>query len=71
MPIGVFGHGGCYCGGDLNSDDSTTRYMAENLPCIFISIDYQLGPNHKFPTMLNDLETWFNWVNSRRRLLKA
>ena len=63
LPLGVFGHGGGFCGGDLNSDDKTARYMAENVPCIVVSIDYRLGPKFKFPTMLNDFETGFNWVS--------
>ncbi|KAH8594259.1 Alpha/Beta hydrolase protein [Bisporella sp. PMI_857] len=62
MPIGVFGHGGGFCGGDLNSDDNTARYMAEHLPCIVVSIDYRLGPKYKFPTMLDDFEIGFNWA---------
>ena len=37
--------------------------MAENVPCIVVSIDYRLGPEFKFPTMLNDFETGFNWVS--------
>jgi acetyl esterase/lipase len=63
LPVGVFGHGGGFCGGDLNSDDKTARYLAEWLPCIVVSIDYRLGPKYKFPTMLNDFEAGFNWVS--------
>jgi versiconal hemiacetal acetate esterase len=63
LPVGVFGHGGGFCGGDLNSDDKTARFLAEHLPCIVISIDYRLGPRYKFPTMLNDFEAGFNWVS--------
>lgn len=62
LPLGVFGHGGGFCGGDLNSDDKTAKYAAEHMPCIVVSIDYRLGPDHKFPTMLNDFEEGFNWV---------
>jgi versiconal hemiacetal acetate esterase len=64
VPLGVFGHGGGFCGGDLNSDDKTARYMAEHVPCIVVSIDYRLGPKFKFPTMLDDFETGFNWVSA-------
>ncbi|PMD29297.1 hypothetical protein L207DRAFT_616058 [Hyaloscypha variabilis F] len=56
MPVVVFGHGG----GDLNSDDKTARYVAENIPCIIISINYRLGPTLKYPTTLDDFETGFN-----------
>lgn len=62
LPVGVFGHGGGFCGGDLNSDDKTARYAAEHVPCIVVSVDYRLGPKYKFPTMLNDFEDGFNWV---------
>lgn len=70
IPVGVFGHGGGFCGGDLNSDDKIARHVAEHVPCIVISIDYRLGPKYKFPTMLNDFETGFNWVNSFNRIPK-
>ncbi len=43
IPIGAFGHGGGFCGGDLNTDDKTARFLAEHLPCIVVSIDYLLG----------------------------
>ncbi|KAN0101375.1 Alpha/Beta hydrolase fold [Hyaloscypha variabilis] len=62
-PVGVFGHGGGFCGGDLNFDDKTTRYVAENVPCIVISIDYRLSPTVKYPTMVDDFETVFDWVS--------
>jgi acetyl esterase/lipase len=32
------------------------------VPCIVVSIDYWLGPEYKFPTMLGDFEEGFNWV---------
>lgn len=62
LALGVFGHGGGFCGGDLNSDDKTARYAAQHVPCIVVSIDYRLGPEFKFPTMLDDFEEGFNWV---------
>ena len=62
LPIGVFGHGGGFCGGDLNSDDKIARFVAEQVPCVVVSVDYRLGPKYKFPTMLDDFEEAFNWV---------
>jgi versiconal hemiacetal acetate esterase len=67
LPIGVFGHGGGFCGGDLNSDDKIARYVAERVPCVVVSVDYRLGPKYKFPTMLDDFEEAFNWVTCAKR----
>jgi acetyl esterase/lipase len=41
--------------------------MAENVPCIVVSIDYRLRPEFKFPTVLNDFETGFKWVSEIRQ----
>jgi versiconal hemiacetal acetate esterase len=63
LPVGVYFHGGGFCCGDLESEDTFCRLLAERLPCIVISVGYRLAPEHKAPTQLDDaLEAW-NWVS--------
>ena len=63
IPVGLYFHGGGFCCGDLESEDTFCRLLAERLPCIVISVDYRLAPEHKAPAQLDDaLEAW-NWVS--------
>jgi versiconal hemiacetal acetate esterase len=63
LPVGLYFHGGGFCCGDLESEDTFCRLLAERLPCIVISVGYRLAPEHKAPAQLDDaLEAW-NWVS--------
>ena len=45
----VWFHGGGFVIGDVDSDDPLCRWMAARTGCIVISVDYPLGPEHRFP----------------------
>ncbi|TGO69961.1 hypothetical protein BOTNAR_0005g00430 [Botryotinia narcissicola] len=62
LHLGVYYHGGGYCGGSLDSEDMWCRYIAKNVPCVLVSVDYRLGPEHKFPAMLDDSVKAFEWA---------
>lgn len=63
LPVGLYFHGGGFCCGDLDSEDTFCRDLAERLSCIVVSVDYRLAPEHKAPAQLDDaLEAW-NWVS--------
>ncbi|KAL2839404.1 lipase/esterase-like protein [Aspergillus pseudoustus] len=62
LPVGLYFHGGGFCCGDLDSEDTFCRLLAEGVPCIVISVGYRLAPEHKAPAQLDDaLEAW-NWA---------
>ncbi|KAJ5098411.1 hypothetical protein N7532_005412 [Penicillium argentinense] len=62
LPVGVYFHGGGWCCGDLDTEDPFCQLLAENLPCVIVSVEYRLAPEHKSPTQLEDaLEGW-NWA---------
>jgi versiconal hemiacetal acetate esterase len=48
--------------GDLNMDDPLCRIFAENGPCILISVDYSLTPEHKWPTQLDECMKVYKWA---------
>lgn len=62
LPVGVFTHGGGFVVGNLDSEDVLCRVVAQHTPCIIVSVDYRLGPEHKLPVMVEDTITVYNWV---------
>jgi Esterase/lipase len=69
LPVGVYFHGGGWCCGDLDTEDPFCQLIAEHLPCIIVSVEYRLAPEHKSPTQLEDaLEGW-SWVTKIPLLL--
>lgn len=50
----VYFHGGGWVLGGLESSDSLIRYLANRTGCSFLSVDYRLAPEHKFPAGLED-----------------
>ncbi|CAD6443420.1 bc2ae3c4-836e-432f-8561-3b4cda60f40a [Sclerotinia trifoliorum] len=71
LPLGVYYHGGGYCVGDLDSEDSWCRYIAKSVPCILVSVDYRLGPQYKMPVMLDDSLKAFEWARNHTSELNA
>lgn len=62
LPIGVYFHGGGWCCGDLDTEDPFCQLVAENLPCVIVSVGYRLAPEYKSPTQLEDVLEGWNWV---------
>ncbi|KAB8303590.1 hypothetical protein EYC80_004989 [Monilinia laxa] len=62
LPLGLYYHGGGYCVGTLDAEDSWCRYISKHTPCILVSVDYRLGPKHKLPVMLDDSVKAFEWA---------
>lgn len=62
LPVGVYYHGGGYVLGNLDSEDALCRYIAKHTPCIIVSTDYRLAPEHKIPAILEDSVSAFKWV---------
>lgn len=64
LPLGVYAHGGGYVLGSLDSEDAWCRYVAKNVPCVVVSVDYRLAPKAKMPAMLDDCVKGFQWVSA-------
>ncbi|EAU31008.1 predicted protein [Aspergillus terreus NIH2624] len=62
-PVGVFGHSGGFCEGDLDSEDTLCRIIAHRYPCIVVSIDYRKAPAWKVPTAFEDFLRGFLWAH--------
>src|SRR6478735_435935 len=53
-PILLYFHGGGFFFGNLDTHDSICRVLAQNTPCLVLSVDYLLSPEHLFPAAADD-----------------
>ena len=64
LPTLIFYHGGGFVIGDLETHDGLCRVLANDSGARVISVDYRLGPEHKFPAAVEDARAAFNWIAS-------
>jgi acetyl esterase len=62
QPALVYFHGGGWVIGDLESHDQVCRALANATPCIVVSVDYRLAPEHKFPAAAEDAIAATRWI---------
>lgn len=68
-PCLVFFHGGGFVLGSLDSHDLTCRKIAAETPCIVISTDYRLAPEHPYPAAAQDAIAVFRYLAERANQL--
>lgn len=61
-PVLVYYHGGGWTVGDLDTHDGVTRALADAAECIVVSVDYRMGPEHRFPCAVDDALAAFAWA---------
>ncbi|MFO1117050.1 MAG: alpha/beta hydrolase [Beijerinckiaceae bacterium] len=61
-PALLFAHGGGWVIGDRDSHDYVCRKLANDAACVVVSIDYRLGPEHKFPMAIEDSLAATQWL---------
>ncbi|XP_025095574.1 arylacetamide deacetylase-like [Pomacea canaliculata] len=47
-------HGGGFCLGSVDSEDTVSRYIARQGQIVVVSVEYRLAPEHPFPAALDD-----------------
>ncbi len=62
LPIVVFFHGGGWSLGDVKSYDSLIHSLCSSSQAIYVSVDYRLAPEHKYPAGLNDCIAVTQWL---------
>jgi acetyl esterase len=62
FPVLVFFHGGGWVIGDLESHDSVCRELSGGAGVVVVSVDYRLGPEHRFPAAADDCTAVTRWV---------
>ncbi|MFM9967436.1 MAG: alpha/beta hydrolase [Burkholderiales bacterium] len=66
-PVALFFHCGGFMFGNLDSDDSQCRRIADVSGCIMVSVDYRLAPENKFPGAYEDAITAWDWIVAHAR----
>lgn len=62
LPLVVFLHGGGWALGDLDSYEPVVKDMCVRCNALFLSVDYRLAPEHKFPAGLEDGLAAVRWA---------
>ncbi len=62
LPLLVYFHGGGWTVGDLDTHDVPCRQLAVRSGSAVLSIDYRLGPEHRFPAAVDDCIAAVRWA---------
>jgi acetyl esterase len=69
LPALVYIHGGGWTIGDLDTHDVLCRSLCLQAGVVVVSVDYRMGPEHKFPAAFDDCVAAFQWtVQNANRL---
>lgn len=68
-PVLVYYHGGGWTIGDLDTHDVLCRELASESGCAVLSVDYRLGPEHRFPAAVDDAIAATRWVQAEAAAL--
>jgi acetyl esterase len=70
IPVLVFYHGGGWVIGDLDTHDVACRLICNEARCAVVSVDYRMGPEHKFPAAVEDAYAAAHWVAGEGKSLR-
>jgi acetyl esterase/lipase len=62
FPVVVYYHGGGWVIADKNVYDAGARALSKLANAVVISVDYRLGPEHKFPAAHDDAVATYAWA---------
>jgi acetyl esterase len=63
-PVLVYFHGGGWTIGDLDTHDVLCRQLCAASGCAVLSVDYRMGPEHRFPAAPEDCLAAVRWLRS-------
>ena len=61
LPIVVYLHGGGWVVGSVAASDAFCRRVVDAVPCVLLSVDYRLAPEHRFPAAVRDAVAAIEW----------
>jgi acetyl esterase len=71
LPLLVYYHGGGWVIGDIAGYDNLCRFFARAGALAVLSVDYRLGPEHRFPRAHEDGIDAYAWANEHATALTA
>src|SRR5256714_14710016 len=71
VPAIVYYHGGGHVIGSLDTHDFVARNLCAGAGALVASVDYRMGPEHKFPAAVEDSFAALEWVHANAAALCA
>ena len=71
VPAIVYYHGGGHVIGSLDTHDFVARNLCGGAETLVISVDYRMGPEHRFPAAVDDSFAALQWVHANAASLGA
>jgi acetyl esterase len=71
MPAIVYYHGGGHVIGSLDTHDLIARNLCAGAEALVASVDYRMGPEHRFPAAVEDSFAALEWVCANAQSLGA
>jgi acetyl esterase len=71
VPAIVYYHGGGHVIGSLDTHDFIARNLCAGAEALVASVDYRMGPEHKFPAAVEDSFAALEWVHANAAALGA
>jgi len=62
LPTVAYFHGGGWVICSLDTHDSVCRRLAASTPCLVVSVDYRMAPEHRFPAAVDDCWMVTAWL---------
>ncbi len=71
VPAIAYYHGGGHVIGSLDTHDLVARNLCAGTEALVASIDYRMGPEHRFPAAVEDSWAAIEWLHTNARRLGA
>ena len=71
VPAIAYYHGGGHVIGSLDTHDLIARNLCHGAGALVCSVDYRMGPEHKFPAAVEDLFAALEWLHANAAGLGA
>ena len=71
LPAIVYYHGGGHVIGSLDTHDLVARNLCAGAEALVASVDYRMGPEHRFPAAVKDSFAALKWVHANAKELGA
>ena len=71
LPAILYFHGGGHVIGSLDTHDGTARNLCAGTGALLVSVDYRMGPEHRFPAAVDDSLAALQWLHRHADTLGA